>query len=232
MIAIRKALERGHFDFGWLDTRHTFSFGEYQDPRHMGFRSLRVINEDVIQPGKGFGTHGHRDMEIITYVITGEVQHRDSEGHSQVLSAGRFQGMTAGSGIEHSEWNPSSEDPLHLYQIWIRPDERGLVPSYRDLDLADPLEPGESRLIASQGGGESVLKIHQDASIHHILVGPERGFSYTLPPGRHAWIQAVRGNGTVNGQRLDAGDGAALSEEEAAVLASDQPFEVLLFDLT
>lgn len=232
MITIRKAEERGGFDFGWLDTKHTFSFGEYQDRDHMGFRSLRVINEDVVQPGTGFGTHGHRDMEILSYVLSGEVQHRDSQGHSQVLKAGQFQGMTAGSGIEHSEWNPSKTEPFHLYQIWIRPDRKGLEPTYRDLEPMEPLTPGESRLIASPQGGARTLRIHQDASIHQILVGSEAPFSYSLGADRHAWVQAVRGTGRVNGAEIAPGDGIALSEVEKVKIESEVPLEILLFDLS
>lgn len=231
MQTIRKAKERGGFDFGWLDTKHTFSFGEYQDRDHMGFRTLRVINEDWVQPGTGFGTHGHRDMEIISYVVSGQVQHRDSQGHSEVLSAGEFQAMSAGTGIEHSEWNPSGNEAFHLYQIWIRPDRKGHTPRYRDWAPEGTLAPGEARLVVSPDGGNGALTIHQDAYLHQVMVSRRNPFSYTLDQDRHVWVQAVSGEGTVNGTPVNAGDGVAVSDETLVTLESEEDFEALLFDL-
>ncbi len=193
MIRVRKASERGHFDHGWLDTRHTFSFSRYYDPRHMGFRALRVINEDRVKPGKGFGAHGHEDMEIVTYVLSGALAHRDSLGTGSTLRPGELQRMTAGTGITHSEFNPSPTEPAHFYQIWLLPEREGLEPSYEQRAIPEEERHNRLRLVASPDGSDGSLTIRQDARLFLATLDGEREVSHDLPSGRHAWVQVLRG---------------------------------------
>ena len=232
MLTLRRSCERGHADHGWLNTHHTFSFAEYRDPRHMGFRALRVINDDIIAPGMGFGAHGHRDMEIVTYVLDGALAHRDSMGNQHVLKAGEVQRISAGSGIMHSEFNASDAEPVHLLQIWILPDKDGAVPSYEEgrADLAQAAHGWAA--IASPGGVAGGMDIGQD--VHILLARPSRGSaaSHALLSGRAAWVHVVRGSATVNGAVLGAGDAAAVEDEAAVTVTGvDDDAEVLLFDL-
>ena len=231
MIQIRKAMERGHLDYGWLNTWHTFSFNTYHDPAQMGFRSLRVINEDWVQPGKGFGMHGHRDMEIITYVLEGAVEHRDSMGTGSVLRAGEFQHMTAGSGIQHSEFNPSSTEPLHLYQIWLLPWKKDLTPSYDQKIFPEAEKQGSLRLLASPDAKDGSLLIEQDARIYLSMLQTGSEVRYDLHPGRHVWLQVVRGAVDLNGQTLAVSDGATVSGETALTIRANEASEIMLFDL-
>lgn len=231
MIQIRKAVDRGHFDHGWLDTYHTFSFGDYYDPKHMGFRSLRVINDDRIQPGHGFGMHGHRDMEIVTYVVEGKLEHKDSMGNGSIIKAGELQRMTAGRGVLHSERNPSEMESVHLYQIWLLPQRKGLEPSYDERFVDENEKRGRFRLVASPDGSDGSLTIHQDARIYLASLAPGDAISHELDRGRAAWLQVVRGSVTVFGNDLVAGAGAALSEENAISIRAAEPSEVLFFDL-
>jgi len=231
MIRVRKAAERGHFDHGWLDTHHTFSFGDYYDPKHMGFRSLRVINDDRVQPGQGFGMHGHRDMEIVTYVLEGALEHKDSMGNGSIIRAGELQRMTAGTGVRHSEFNPSDEDGVHLYQIWLLPERKGLEPSYQELALADEEKRGRFRLIASPSGADGSMTIHQDARLYLASLLPEEGVAHEIEPGRAAWLQVLRGSVNFLGHGLSAGDGVAVTDENAISIQAAVPSEVLLFDL-
>ena len=231
MIRIRKASERGHFDHGWLDTSHTFSFSRYYDPRHMGFRALRVINEDRVRPGYGFGTHPHENMEIVTYVLSGALEHKDSLGTGSVIRPGELQRMTAGTGITHSEFNPSREEPVHLYQIWLLPERKGLEPSYEQKAFPDQDRRNRLRLVASPQGDDGSLTIRQDARLYLATLDGGHGVSYEIPAGRHAWVQVLRGNADLNGQAVSAGDGAAVSEESVLAIKADGPCEILLFDL-
>ncbi len=231
MIDIRKAEDRGHFDHGWLDTYHTFSFADYYDPDQMGFRSLRVINEDRVQPGQGFGTHGHRDMEIITYVLEGALEHKDSLGTGSIIKAGELQHMTAGTGVRHSEFNPSSAEPVHLYQIWILPDARGLKPSYHQRSFDEPEKQGKLSIVASPDGREGSLPIHQDARLYLSTLEAGGTVVHPLIRGRHAWLQVLRGTVALNGHSLAQGDGAAVSDEEKIEIKSQDNSEILLFDL-
>ena len=237
MITLRPSAERGHFDHGWLDTRHTFSFAGYQDPAHMGFRQLRVINEDVVQPDHGFGTHPHQDMEIVTYVLEGALRHKDSMGNSGVIGAGEVQRMTAGTGITHSEYNASGTEPVHLMQIWIIPDETGLTPSYEQRTLLDTTaDPDRStaerlQLVASPDTDDDSLLIHQDVRLHAVALGAGGRTQISLRPGRHAWLQVTRGSLTLNGVDLSQGDGAAVSDETTLDLQAPTATEALLFDL-
>ena len=230
-INIRPAKERGHADHGWLDTWHTFSFSDYYDPRFLGFRGLRVINEDVVGPGRGFPTHGHRDMEIITYVLQGALQHRDSLGTGSIIRPGDVQRMSAGTGVRHSEGNPSTTEPVHLLQIWIEPARTGIEPSYEQKTFADDDKRGRLRLVASPDGADGSVTIHQDARVYATLLGPGRQVVHRLAPGRHAWVHVARGSLTLNGERLGAGDGAAISAEPTLTLVGEQDAEALLFDL-
>ena len=230
MIRIRKAEERGHFDHGWLDTNHTFSFADYYDPEFMGFRALRVINEDRVAPGRGFGTHSHRDMEIVTYVLEGELEHRDNMGTGSVIRPGEVQRMSAGTGVLHSEVNPSRGNPVHLLQIWILPERRGIKPEYEQKAFPASERSGKLRLVASRDGADGSLTMHQDAK---LLAGSLRdgdSVRYDLQPGRYAWLQVARGTVDVNGQKLNAGDGAAIEDERTLTLTGTDA-EVLLFDL-
>jgi redox-sensitive bicupin YhaK (pirin superfamily) len=231
MITIRKANERGHFNHGWLDTYHTFSFGDYRDAKHMGFRSLRVMNEDRVDPGQGFGMHPHSDMEILTYVLDGELAHQDSMGNGSVIHAGDFQRMTAGTGIYHSEANPSSEMPVHLYQIWLRPSERGLEPSYEERRVGSSPASNQLELVASHDGRDGSLTIHQDADIYLSKLDENSHVEHQLGADRHVWLQVLRGDVTLNGNSLTAGDGAAVSDEATVKIAASGNAEVMLFDM-
>lgn len=231
MITIRKSEERGHANHGWLDSHHSFSFASYYDPAHMGFRSLRVINEDWIAPGSGFPTHPHRDMEIITYVVSGAVAHRDSLGNTETIGAHGIQKFSAGTGIAHSEFNPSATEPLHLLQIWILPDQQGLTPSYEQAVFAPETKQGQWRRLASRDAADGAAKINQNAELYATILQPGEEITYTLKPGRHAWVQVVKGSFTLNGKTLDRGDGAAISDETILTLQADAETELLLFDL-
>jgi redox-sensitive bicupin YhaK (pirin superfamily) len=231
MITIRPAEQRGHANHGWLDTHHTFSFADYHDPEQMGFRALRVINEDRVRPRAGFGTHGHRDMEIVTYVLEGAIEHRDSMGNRGVLRPGEVQRMTAGTGVMHSEMNPTDE-PLHFLQIWILPDRKGLPPGYEQKAFPEEERRGRFRLLVAPGGDrEGALTVHQDLQVLGTLLGAGEEAEHALAPGRHAWLQIARGAGTVNGVAVKAGDGVAVSEERRVVVKAGEPLEALLFDL-
>jgi redox-sensitive bicupin YhaK (pirin superfamily) len=230
-IEMRRASDRGHADHGWLDTWHTFSFSDYYDPRFMGFRALRVINEDVVAAGRGFPTHAHRDMEIITYVLQGALQHRDSLGTGSVIRPGDVQRMSAGTGVRHSEANPSAEEPVHLLQIWIEPASPGIAPGYEQKAFADEDKRGRLRLVASPDGAEGSVTIHQDARVFATLLAPGQTVFHPLAPGRHAWVHVARGSLTLNGQHLGPGDGAAASHETALTLVGDKDAEALVFDL-
>lgn len=227
MISVRKAADRGHFNHGWLDTSHTFSFADYSDPNFMGYRSLRVINEDHVQAGLGFGTHGHRDMEIVTYVLEGALGHRDSTGGGGVLRPGEVQRMSAGTGVRHSEMNASDAEPVHFLQIWLLPERSGITPGYEQKSFPD--RDGRLRLVASHEGRDGSLTIHQDVDLYASQLD---GATLTHPflPGRHGWLQVARGSVTVNGVELTAGDGAAI-EGESSLTMEGRGAEFLLFDL-
>jgi len=231
MLAIRLAAERGHVDHGWLDTRHTFSFADYHDPAHMGFRALRVINEDRVRPGAGFPTHGHRDMEILSYVLAGGLEHRDSTGTGSVIRPGDVQRMSAGTGIMHSEFNASATEPVHFLQVWILPERRGLAPSYEQKHFAAVDRRGRLRLIASRDGQDGSVRIHQDARVHATLLEPGEAVTHIVAPERHAWVQVARGGIELGPHALSAGDGAAVSDEPALTVVAREPSEVLVFDL-
>lgn len=232
MIVVRPAEERGRGNLGWLDSRHTFSFAGYHDPAHMGFRALRVINEDRVQPGQGFGTHGHRDMEIISYVLSGELGHKDSMGTGSVIRPGDVQRMSAGTGVLHSEMNASATQPVHFLQIWLLPERRGIEPSYEQKHFGPDEKRGRLRLVASPDGRDGSVTVHQDVSLYGGLFGTGERACLDLSPGRHAWVQVARGQVTLNGQRLRQGDGAAVSDEPSLELTGiDEEAEVLVFDL-
>ncbi len=231
MIVKRPSEARGHFDHGWLDTYHTFSFSSYHDPEHMGFRALRVINEDVVGPGQGFPPHSHRDMEIITYVLAGALEHRDSMGHHSVIVPGEVQRMSAGTGVTHSEFNPSVNEPVHLLQIWILPARAGRRPEYEQKGFAPEGKRGTLRLVAAGDGRDGAVTIHQDADLYATLLRVGERVKHRLGPTRHAWVQMVSGGITLNGAALHAGDGAAVSDEADLELAATVDAEVLLFDL-
>lgn len=231
MITIRKAEERGHFDFGWLNTYHTFSFGDYHDLKHTHFRTLRVINEDLVQPGHGFPTHGHRDMEIITYILQGALQHRDSMGTGSIIRRGDAQRMTAGTGVTHSEANPSPDTPVHLLQIWIFPRDHGLQPEYEEKKFSDDEKRNQLRLIVSPDGEDGAVRIHQDAQIYASLLEESQSVVHTLADGRSAWLQVAAGAVTLNDVELKQGDGAAVSKEPNLRITAQESAEVLLFDL-
>src|ERR1035437_245706 len=231
MIAIRRSHERGHADLGWLDTHYTFSFSDYYDPEFMGFRQLRVINEDYIEPAKGFPKHGHRDMEIITYVISGELSHRDSMGNGETIHPHDVQRMTAGTGVLHSEYSSPTEK-THLLQIWILPETRDLTPGYEQKQFPEKQKRGKLRLVASYGGGDGSVKINQDVKVYASILDADNEVRYEFGPDRHAWIQLISGSLDVNGDVLEAGDGAAISDEEALNIRSlADNSEFLLFDL-
>jgi len=231
MFAVRRSLERGHAQHGWLESFHTFSFADYRDPRFMGFRDLRVINEDRVRPGRGFDAHSHRDMEIVTFVIEGELEHQDSLGNGSLIRAGDVQRMSAGTGVTHSEYNPSSTDPVHFLQIWILPEREGLAPSYEQRRFGAEDRRGVMRLIASPDGRDGTLRLHQDVEIHASLVEPGKPVAHELAAGRHAWIQMIRGEIEVAGVSLAAGDGAAVSDETQLRIEPRETSELLLFDL-
>ena len=233
MITVRPAGQRGHFNHGWLDTYHTFSFADYRDPGHVHFRALRVINEDVVAPGRGFGMHPHENMEIITYVLSGALEHRDSLGTGEVIRPGDGQRMSAGSGILHSEFNPSPTEPVHLLQIWIFPDKNkmGIEPSYEQKPFPDAEKRGQWRLIASPTGEQGSVTIQSDASLRVTKLAPGESLAFALRDGRHAWLQMAKGAATLNGTPLHQGDGAAISNESALNLVATEDAEALLFDL-
>lgn len=229
MITIRPAAERGRTEAGWLDSQHTFSFGEYFDPQHMGFRALRVINEDRVVPGAGFPTHGHRDMEIVTYVLDGAIAHKDSLGTGSVIRPGEVQRMTAGTGIRHSEFNHSPNDKLHFLQIWILPEKTGLAPGYEQKSFAR--QPGVLRLVGSRDGREGSITVHQNVNIHAGVLRDGDKVEFTPASDRHVWLQVARGFVTVNGQELKSGDGAAISGERSLKIVGQSDAEIVLFDL-
>jgi len=231
MITVRSSEERGHANLGWLDTHYTFSFADYYDPEHMGFRSLRVINEDYVDAGQGFGMHPHRNMEIITYVLEGALEHKDSLGTIGVIRPGEVQRMTAGAGITHSEYNHSDTDRVHLLQIWILPEKNGLKPGYEQKTFDTGSLDGRLRLIAARDGHDGALTIHQDVELYAAKLPAKKSVGHDLKPGRHAWVQVARGAVTVNGTKLAAGDGAAVSDEPRLEIAATKDAEVLLFDL-
>lgn len=231
MIQIRRAGDRGHANHGWLDTYHTFSFATYQDSQHTHFRALRVMNEDVVQPGQGFGTHPHRDMEIVTYVLEGALEHKDSMGNGEVLRPGEFQRMSAGTGITHSEFNPSETEPVHLYQIWLFPAKKGIEPSYEQKRFDDDGMTNQLRLVASPGADEGSLTIHQDARVYLSRLDADRQIEHPLPDNRHAWLQVLRGSVTLNGEALQTSDGAAVSDEKSLTIQATADAEIMLFDL-
>ncbi len=231
MIRFRKGESRGHANHGWLETYHTFSFADYQDPENMGFRSLRVINDDRVEPSEGFETHPHENMEIVTYVIEGEIEHRDSIGNEFILRAGDVQRMTAGTGVSHSEFNPSPEKPLHLIQVWILPEKNGLEPSYEQKRFYPEDKKNQLKLIVSPSGKNGSIKIHQDVQIYASVLPSSLTLKYENPSGRHAWIQLVKGRMNLNGRNMKCGDGAAVSEHEKLTFESVELSEFILFDL-
>jgi len=231
MIEIRRAGERGHTQWGWLDSWHTFSFGDYRDPEHVGFRSLRVLNDDRVQPGRGFGTHGHRDMEILSYVLEGALEHKDSSGGGGVIRPGEIQFMRAGSGVEHSEYNHSNVEPVHFLQVWIVPAKQGLKPAYGQQAFDRDLAKRSFVLLASRDGGEGSLQVEQDVDVWMTQLSDGESRVISLAPGRHAWIHVARGSASVNGTLLREGDGAGVSGEEALRFLGNEMAEVLVFDL-
>jgi len=231
MFALRKNTDRGHANHGWLDSWHTFSFAGYHDPQHMGFSDLRVINDDRVQPAQGFGTHAHRDMEIITYVLDGALQHKDSMGNGSVIRPGDVQRMSAGRGVTHSEFNASQSEPVHLLQIWIEPDVTGIEPGYEEKHFTDDEKRGQLRLIASPRGHGGSVTIHQDARLYAALLDGTDTVTHTLATGRKAWVHVARGTVTVNGQALANGDGAHISNDSSIAFTNASNAEVLLFDL-
>ena len=231
MLIVRKSEERGHANHGWLDTYHTFSFADYQDPRQMGYGPLRVINDDTVQPGQGFGTHGHRDMEIITYVLEGALEHKDSMNNGSIIRPGNVQRMSAGTGVRHSEFNPSRDKGVHLLQIWIEPKITGVKPSYEEKQFGTAEKKGQLRLIASPDGREGSVTIHQDATVYASMLDARDAVTHRLAPGRRAYVHVARGSLKVNGTPLDGGDGAKIVDVAAIELTDARAAEVLLFDL-
>lgn len=229
-MKIRRSEERGHANHGWLDSYHTFSFADYYDPKHTSYRALRVINEDYVAPGMGFGTHPHRDMEIITYMLSGAIEHKDSMGIGRVIHAGEAQYMAAGSGILHSEFNPQKNAPAHLLQIWIQPDKKGVTPRYAEKSLAKA-ETGKWHLVTSKNGRDGSMAIHQDADLWLAKLEPGQKVAHNLGTGRHAWLHVAEGKVSVNGQELDAGDAAAIDTAGLAEVNALDRAQVLLFDL-
>lgn len=231
MITVRKSEDRGHANHGWLNSYHTFSFANYYDPNHMGFRALRVINEDKVTPGQGFATHGHSEMEIITYVLDGALEHKDSLGTGSIIKPGEVQRMSAGTGIRHSEFNHSKTDSVHLLQIWILPDTNGIPASYeqRAFELAE--NSGQLQLVAARDGRNGAVTVHQDVDLYAAVLKPNQRVSYTLKPQRYAWVQVARGEIVLNGLSLEQGDGAAISDENDVVITAPTDAEILLFDL-
>jgi hypothetical protein len=231
MITVRRSDQRGHANYGWLDTYHTFSFNDYYDVNQMGFRTLRVINEDRVAPGGEFSTHPHRDMEIITYILDGELTHKDSMGNGSVIRRGEVQRMSAGSGVMHSEANKSGTASVHLFQIWILPDQRGLKPEYEQIAYTENDRKNRLCLVASPNGAEGSLKIHQNVRLFSSILDAGHQLSYELPSSRHAWIQVADGELLFGGQQLKAGDGASVSQEESLTISAVKPTEFLFFDL-
>jgi redox-sensitive bicupin YhaK (pirin superfamily) len=231
MITIRKSEDRGHFDLGWLDTYHTFSFDQYYDPAHMHWRSLRVINEDRVQPAQGFPTHSHRDMEIITYILSGTLEHRDSMGNGSVIRPGDVQRMSAGTGVAHSEFNPSGTEPVHLLQIWILPSEHGLPPGYEEKHFGEEERRGRLRLIASNDGRDGSVTIHQEAQLFATVLDAGQTVVHALDEERYAWLQIARGTVRVNDVELRQGDGMAVRDESELTITAHDQAEFLLFDL-
>jgi quercetin 2,3-dioxygenase len=231
MISIRKSNERGHADHGWLDTRFTFSFAEYYDPKHVHFRTLRVMNDDRVAGGGGFPVHPHQDMEIVTYVLEGALEHRDSMGNGSVIKPGDIQYMSAGTGVTHSEFNASETEQVHLYQIWMFPEKKGLKPTYDQKNFSDSEKRGKLRLIASPDGRDGSVKIRQDNELYATVLGEGESVKHALKPERHAYVQVARGSVTLNGQKLGEGDGAAISAEKSVEISGVKDAEVLLFDL-
>jgi hypothetical protein len=229
-MTVRKANERGHANHGWLDSYHTFSFANYYDPEWMGYRSLRVINDDLVMPGMGFGTHPHRDMEIITYVLSGALEHKDSMGNGRIIQPGEVQYMAAGTGVQHSEFNPSSEEAVHLLQIWIQPDRKGTTPHYAEKSLKDAPE-GRLNLVTSKTGRDGSIAINQDADLWLGKLGGGDRVTHTLAPGRHAWVHVAEGEVSLNGKKLAGGDAVAIDEQGSVELSATKPSQVLLFDL-
>jgi redox-sensitive bicupin YhaK (pirin superfamily) len=231
MIQVRKSEERGHFDHGWLNTYHTFSFSEYYDPKHMSFRHLRVINEDFVAPADGFDTHPHENMEIITYIVEGELEHKDSMGNGSVIRPGDVQRMSAGTGVTHSEFNPSKSGRVHLLQIWIFPEKKGIKPSYEQKHFAPESRVNQLRLVASRDGAEGSVTIHQDAKVFVSTLESGRQLEHSVGKGRAVWVQLIRGELDLNGTELHTGDGAAVTDESAVSLRASKESEFILFDL-
>ena len=232
MLSVRRTDDRGRTEWGWLDSRHTFSFGEYYDPRHMGFRSLRVVNDDRVVPGAGFGTHPHRDMEILSYVLDGALEHKDSMGSGSIIRPGELQLMSAGTGVTHSEYNPSRTEPVHFLQIWILPDRRGLTPRYEQRAFPMKESAGRLILVASKDGRDGSLTISQDVAVHAAVLRAGDRVTLPLSSGRHAWVHVARGRASVNGTELSEGDAAAVSDERQIVLEGvEAGGEAMLFDL-
>lgn len=231
MITLRNAQERGHTQIGWLDSYHTFSFGDYQDMKNMNFGHLRVINEDRVKPGEGFGTHGHRDMEIITYVLEGALEHKDSLGNGSVIKAGDVQAMSAGTGVMHSEFNASKADPVHFLQIWIIPEKEGVPPRYEQKSMIDPTKKGQWQLMASKDGRDGSVTVQQDLSLFQAFLSSGNKVNYALDPNRQVWLQVICGNITLNDKTLQDGDGASIVGTENLLITASEASEVLLFDL-
>jgi redox-sensitive bicupin YhaK (pirin superfamily) len=231
MIKIRKSEDRGHAQHGWLDSYFSFSFADYYDPQFMGFRHLRVINEDRVQPGQGFGTHPHKDMEIITFVLEGSLEHKDSMGTGSIIKPGEIQAMSAGTGVTHSEFNPSKKDLVHLLQIWILPERKGIKPSYQQKSFTEEQRRGKLHLLASGRASDGAAKISQDVELFTAVLTKDQKLDYPLKSGRHAWVQVTKGALSLNGNSLKAGDGAAVSDEKLLDLITQNSAEFLLFDL-
>jgi len=231
VITVLQSSERFHTEAGWLDSHHSFSFADHYDPERLGFRALRVINDDRVQPARGFGSHSHRDMEIITYVLSGELAHKDSMGNGSIIRPGEVQRMSAGTGVVHSEMNPSRTEPVHFLQIWVVPDRSGHEPGYEQKLFPDAERRGKLRVVASPDGRDGSVTIHQDALVHASLLERGERVSYSLPPTRHAWVHVARGTVDVNGQSLREGDGAAISDEDRLDLTARESSEVLFFDV-
>lgn len=230
MINIRRSNERGHANHGWLDTYHTFSFANYYDPQWMGFRSLRVINDDFVMPGMGFGKHPHRDMEIITYILSGSLEHADSMGNGRTIKPGEVQYMAAGTGVQHSEFNPDKNEAVHLLQIWIQPDKKGVTPRYQEKSLADA-PTGRFNLVTSKTGRDNSIAIHQDADLWIAKLDSGENAAHKLASGRNAWVHVAEGEVSLNDRPLHPGDGAAVTNETLLKLTATKPSQVLLFDL-
>jgi redox-sensitive bicupin YhaK (pirin superfamily) len=231
MITIRRSKERGHFDHGWLNTYHTFSFDQYYDPRYMGFRSLRVINEDFVAPGRGFPMHGHRDMEIITYILEGGLRHEDSMGNGSIIRPGDVQRMTAGTGVRHSEKNASDAERVHLLQIWILPNAENLNPGYEQKAFSEEERRGQLRLIAANDGSDDSVHLNQDVSLYAAILDAGQEVERVMDPSRYGWIQVARGSITVNGEKAEQGDGVVVVGEADLIIKAEEPSEILVFDL-